>query len=156
VSNRGDTKAQLVQPANCDCAYPCSCVNFRGRRYGSRDEVIAALASSPPTAHRAEQSTEVAEEAVEVGWAYVEAHAEGPWSRRTFAAAVLAAAPAIRKHERQRVRELAEQLQGWARTKRREAQEFFGPEKLKAEWIAKGYDNSADLLLNALDTLEAS
>jgi hypothetical protein len=32
-----------VEPANCGCEYPCSCVSFRGKRYNSRDAVIEAL-----------------------------------------------------------------------------------------------------------------
>jgi hypothetical protein len=65
-----------------------------------------------------------------------------------------------RNQERQRIQEALREtglmLQKWARTKRHEAKEFFGPEKLKAEWIAKGYDNAADALFAALDTLDPS
>lgn len=102
---------------------------------------------------------DVPEEAVEAavyawGHANVDAGVRFPVPQR-MTIALKAAAPSIRSQERQRVRELAEQLQSWARNKRREAPKFVGDaEKLKAEWIAKGYDNSADLLLAALDSLE--
>lgn len=42
---------------------------------------------------------------------------------------------------------LAAQLQKWARTKRYEVRTLSGAEALKAEWVAKGYDNAADLIL---------
>jgi hypothetical protein len=45
---------------------------------------------------------------------------------------------------------LAATLQKWARTKRREALDVSGDtEKLKLDWLAKGYDGAADLLLTA-------
>src|ERR1700759_1589189 len=36
---------EKIESANCGCEYPCSCVTFRGKRYRSRDDVIADLAS---------------------------------------------------------------------------------------------------------------
>jgi hypothetical protein len=57
-----------------------------------------------------------------------------------------------RKQVLEEVREKAALLQRWARTKRREAKDVSGPtEKLKLEWVAKGYDGAADLVLAALD-----
>lgn len=47
-------------------------------------------------------------------------------------------------------------LQRWARTKRREATKFVGPEKEHAQWIAKGYDNAADYLASRLSEPDPS
>jgi len=56
------------------------------------------------------------------------------------------------EEERERLRgRVAAQLQRWARIKRRNAVDVVGDaEKLKLDWLAKGYDGAADLLLAAL------
>ena len=59
-----------------------------------------------------------------------------------------------RSDERSKVLgKLAAQLQKWARTKRAETRTVIGEaEKLKTEWVAKGYDGAADLLIRAMDS----
>ncbi len=42
-----------ITPADCDCEYPCSCVNFRGKRFpGGPREVVHHLLRGP---HRVQQ-----------------------------------------------------------------------------------------------------
>lgn len=53
----------------------------------------------------------------------------------------------------ERLEEAAVRLQKWARTKRREAADFVGPEKEQARWIAKGYDSAADLLISLIPSV---
>lgn len=35
-----------VTVADCNCEYPCSCVEFRGKKYGDKNEVIEDLAKT--------------------------------------------------------------------------------------------------------------
>jgi hypothetical protein len=42
--------AERPKPYSCACEYPCSCIEFEGKRYSGRDDLIQALAAERDTA----------------------------------------------------------------------------------------------------------